>query len=74
MQSPPSEPLSDEESRDAIGVSLATVAKQRIGRKDSIVPTMGSEGQLIRPAAYLGTSITVFTSGGDSQGKTIVVR
>ena len=37
-------------------------------RKDSVMGVPGREGQEVKPLAYEGRSIGVFTSGGDSQG------
>ena len=37
-------------------------------RKDSVLGVPGREGQEVKPLAYEGRSIGVFTSGGDSQG------
>jgi hypothetical protein len=42
-----------------------------LSRKDSLMPTMGSEGLLVAPKSHQGRTIAVFTSGGDSQGKRV---
>lgn len=40
----------------------------RLTRMETIETKMGSEGVLLTPKSMTGTSIAVFTSGGDSQG------
>jgi hypothetical protein len=42
-------------------------------RRESLLTTMGSEGNLIAPLSHQGRTMAVFTSGGDSQGKRVSV-
>lgn len=42
--------------------------RAKLEKMESIVPEMGREGVLLSPKSMLGTSLAVFTSGGDSQG------
>ena len=41
-------------------------------RKESVIGVPGREGQEVKANSYEGKSIGVFTSGGDSQGMSVL--
>lgn len=47
---------------------MAEADVRRLDRKDSVSVVPGKEGEAIAAGSFGGTSIGVFTSGGDSQG------
>ena len=62
-----------------VDFSLQTMADQQKSphpgmiRRESVMSTVGKEGQQIANGAWAGNVIGVFTSGGDSQGKPLPV-
>ena len=63
----PDEPSHLQDDLAPLRISAEKAKRLKI-RQESIVPTMGKEGNDIERLLYKGRSMAVFTSGGDSQG------
>lgn len=66
----PEEPSHLQDDLAPLRMSSETAKRLKI-RQESIIPIMGKEGADIERLLYKGRSMAVFTSGGDSQGKSL---